>query len=76
MAKHPSEVDVKASIHWVPRKEYTPYFESLAPDDRWSHPNYPDQPMIWHWEERRRWTRLIWILVRGSDPGISDLNVT
>lgn len=55
MAKHPSDVDVKAPIRWVPPEEYTPYFESLAPDDRWSHPNYPDQPMIWHWEERRWW---------------------
>ena len=55
MAKHPSEVDVKAPIHWVPREEYALYDESLAPEDRWSQPNYPDKPMIWHWNERRWW---------------------
>jgi hypothetical protein len=55
MAKHRSEVDPKAPIHWVPREEYTAYFDSLEPDDRWTHPQYPDQPMLWHWEERRWW---------------------
>jgi len=37
--------------------------------------NYRHKPMIWHWEERRWWARMIWILVRGSNPGISDPNV-
>ncbi len=55
MAKHPSEVDVEAPIHLVPREESVLYSESLAPEDRWSQPNYPGKPRIWHWNERRWW---------------------
>ncbi len=55
MAKHPSQIDWKAPIRWIPREEYTVYFNSLSPDDRWSNPEYSNQQMIWHWEERRCW---------------------
>jgi hypothetical protein len=55
MAKHPSQIDLKAPIRWVPRDDFTPYFDSLSPDDRWSNPQYANQQMIWHWDERRWW---------------------
>jgi hypothetical protein len=55
MTRHPSHIDVTAPIHWVPREEYTTYFDSLSPNDRWSNSQYANQAMIWHWEERRWW---------------------
>ena len=55
MARKWSDIDVQAPIQWVPRKEFAIYFDSLAADDRWSHPNYPNQPILWHWQERRWW---------------------
>jgi hypothetical protein len=56
MAKHPSQIDWKAPVRWVPQEEYTVYFESLSSLDRWSNPHYANQSMIWPWEERRGWT--------------------
>lgn len=55
MERKRSEVDVHATIRWVEREEYVAYFKSLSPEDRWTHPGYPDQKVIWHWEERRWW---------------------
>jgi len=50
-----SDLDFQAPIHWMPREEFFAYFNALTPEDRWSHPQYRDQQMIWHWEERRWW---------------------
>jgi len=55
VSKHPSEVDLQAPIPWVPTEAFFAYFNILASDDRWSNPQYRDQQMIWHWEERRWW---------------------
>jgi len=55
MARKWFDIDVQAPIRWVPQDHYSTYFDSLVADDRWSNPNYPNQAMIWHWEERRWW---------------------
>ena len=55
MARHRSEIDLNAPVHWVAREQYQVYFDSVPPDERWTNSRYPDQRMLWHWEERRWW---------------------
>lgn len=55
MARKPSEIDFNAPVRWVAREEFCAYFDSLSPDDRWTHPRYPERRTLWHWEERRWW---------------------
>ncbi len=55
MSRKPSEIDSQAPVHWVDREQYTQYFNSLSAEDRWTNSLRPDQPMIWHWEDRRWW---------------------
>jgi hypothetical protein len=55
MARHRADIDFDAPIYWVPREQFQTFFDSLPPDERWTNPAYPHQPMIWHWEERRWW---------------------
>jgi hypothetical protein len=55
VARKYSDLDLNAPIHWLPREEFFTYFDSLPAEDRWSHPQYRNQQMIWHWEERRWW---------------------
>jgi len=55
MSRKRSDIDDQGPIRWVARDVFTTYFDSLPADERWSHPRYPDQSMLWHWEERRWW---------------------
>jgi hypothetical protein len=55
VGKNPSDVNLQAPIHWVPREEFFAYFNILTPEDRWSNPQYRERQMIWHWKERRWW---------------------
>jgi hypothetical protein len=55
VSRKPLDVDPQAAIRWISREEYETYFKSLPPEDRWTHPHYPHQPMVWHWDERRWW---------------------
>jgi len=55
MGRGRTEIDHDAPIRWVEREDFQAYFDSLPADERWSHPSYHSQAMIWHWEERRWW---------------------
>lgn len=55
MSRKPADIDPHAPIRWAEREEFATYFNSLPADRRWTHPHYPLQAMIWHWEECRWW---------------------
>ena len=38
MARHPSQINFKTPVRWIPREEYKVYFDSLSPDDRSNSP--------------------------------------
>ena len=57
MAHPPSEVNPSAPVKWVPREDFKRYFDSLPPDERWTHPARSHERMIWNWEERRWWAQ-------------------
>lgn len=44
-----------ALVRWVSRDEFQAYFQSLSPDERWTHLGFPKHETLWHWEERRWW---------------------
>jgi len=52
MGRKPANIDPQPPIRWAEGEEFETYYKSLPVDEQWTHPQYPRQAMVRHWEER------------------------